>query len=67
MDYTQIEGNEQAHILNDKLRAVQMRHLQLTASKLAGEDVDEGELGVLEERANALKEAVEAATAQVRR
>lgn len=54
---TAVPGAEQAHIYRDRLRGVELALVQKRAAKLAGDEVSDDEVKVLEDRAKALEDA----------
>lgn len=61
MKYTATSGSERAHIYRDRLRSVELAHVQREAAQLAGDEVDKAELDELEAKAGALRDKAEQA------
>lgn len=57
MKYSAVPGDEQARIYRDRLRALELEHVRLSAAQLAGDDVSKEAIADLEEKMTALEDA----------
>lgn len=60
-EYKAVDPTEQARIYRDRLRSLELEHVQKSAAKLAGDDVPDNVIEELEGRMDALESAAEAA------